>query len=215
MDEKKRVCSCIDCGVVNCNHGTMSFPDFCLTTNMDPEVMQDAMEQYKDPENNRVACMSAKVEAEYYCKMTRVEEICQFAKEMGYKKIGIATCAGLIREARTAAKIFRAHGLEVYGAACKVGTQPKSSIGIDPKCEEMGVNMCNPILQAKLLNAAKTDFNVVIGLCVGHDSLFYKYSDALCTTLVTKDRVLGHNPAAALYQTESYYKRLLTDQPVE
>ena len=70
-------------------------------------------------------------------------------------------------------------------------------------------------LQAKLLNAAKTDFNVVIGLCVGHDSLFYKYSDALCTTLVTKDRVLGHNPAAALYQTESYYKRLLTDQPVE
>ena len=70
--------------------------------------------------------------------------------------------------------------------------------------------MCNPILQAKLLNRAKTDLNVVIGLCVGHDSLFYKYAEALTTTLVTKDRVLGHNPAAALHQADSYYhKRLL------
>ena len=69
--------------------------------------------------------------------------------------------------------------------------------------------MCNPILQAKLLNEAKTDLNLVVGLCVGHDSLFYKYSEALTTTVVTKDRVLGHNPAAALYTAESYYKRLM------
>ena len=52
---------------------------------------------------------------------------------------------------------------------------------------------------------------MVMGLCVGHDSLFYKYSDALVTTLVTKDRVLGHNPVAALYQANAYYKRLLQD----
>ena len=61
----------------------------------------------------------------------------------------------------------------------------------------------------KMLNKAKTDLNVVVGLCVGHDSLFYKYAEGLCTTLITKDRVLGHNPAAALYQVNSYYKRLL------
>mgnify|MGYP000188900606 FL=1 len=59
--------------------------------------------------------------------------------------------------------------------------------------------MCNPILQAKQLNAEKTDLNVVIGLCVGHDSLFNKYSYALVTTLLTKDRVPGHSAAAALY----------------
>lgn len=47
--------------------------------------------------------------------------------------------------------------------------------------------------------------NIVMGLCVGHDSLFYKYSDAIVTTLVTKDRVTGHNPAAALYTSNSYY----------
>ena len=73
----------------------------------------------------------------------------------------------------------------------------------------MGKNMCNPIMQAKLLNREKTDLNIVIGLCVGHDSLFYKYSDALCTTLVTKDRVLAHNPVGALYQAGSYYSRLM------
>ena len=78
-------------------------------------------------------------------------------------------------------------------------------------CEKVGKNMCNPIYQAKRLNAENTEFNIVMGLCVGHDSLFYKHSDALVTTLVTKDRVLGHNPAAALYTANSYYRKLLEE----
>ena len=61
------------------------------------------------------------------------------------------------------------------------------------------------------MNAEKTELNIVMGLCVGHDSLFNKYSEALVTTLVVKDRVLGHNPAAALYNANSYYHRLLED----
>ena len=72
----------------------------------------------------------------------------------------------------------------------------------------MGANMCNPVLQAELLNDAGTDLNLIMGLCVGHDSLFIKHSNALCTSVVTKDRVLGHNPAVALYQADFYYKRL-------
>ena len=85
----------------------------------------------------------------------------------------------------------------------------KSSIGIPKECENIGPAMCNPILQARLLNKEKTDLNVVIGLCVGHDSLIYKYSEAMVTTLVTKDRVTGNNPAAALYTAESYYRKKL------
>ena len=69
--------------------------------------------------------------------------------------------------------------------------------------------MCNPILQAKILNAEKTDLNVMMGLCVGHDSLFIKYSEAPVTVLFTKDRVTGHNAVQPLYLTESYYKRLV------
>lgn len=66
-----------------------------------------------------------------------------------------------------------------------------------------------PYPSGALLNRAHTDLNVVIGLCVGHDSLFYKYADAYSTTLITKDRVTGHNPAAALYTANSYYRKKL------
>lgn len=104
-------------------------------------------------------------------------------------------------------RILQANGFEAYAVTCKVAGQAKSSMGIPQKCEQIGAAMCNPILQALLLNEAHTDLNVVIGLCVGHDSLFYKYSDAYVTTLVTKDRVTGNNPVAALYTAESYYKK--------
>jgi uncharacterized metal-binding protein len=48
-----------------------------------------------------------------------------------------------------------------------------------------------------------------VGLCVGHDSLFFRHSEAPVTVLVAKDRVLAHNPAAGLYLSSSYYRRLL------
>ena len=143
-----------------------------------------------------------------HCQYTRVEEIITFAEKIGAKKIGIATCVGLLKESRILASILRNRGFDVFGITCKAGVQKKSSVGIPERCICVGDNMCNPILQAMMLNAAKTDLNVVVGLCVGHDSLFYKYSEALTTTAVTKDRVLGHNPAAALYTADSYYSKL-------
>lgn len=82
-------------------------------------------------------------------------------------------------------------------------------MGISPECKiQPGIfePMCNPIAQAMLLNEQKTQFNIALGLCVGHDSMFCKYSDALVTTLVAKDRVTGHNPAAAIYCAEGYFR---------
>lgn len=200
--------SCIDCAVKNCDKMDKKFPDFCLTKNMDKEVFDRAMAHYQEEENKKVMIGAAEVECEHYCKYTRVEEIMAFAEKIGAKKIGIATCVGLLSESRTLASILRKHGFEVYGAACKVGTVPKTDVGIPEKCNEIGINMCNPILQAELLNEAQTDLNVIMGLCVGHDSLFIKYSNALVTSVVTKDRVLGHNPVAALYTADGYYKKL-------
>ena len=101
--------------------------------------------------------------------------------------------------------------------ACKTGNIPKVDIGYSPDMLlRPGTReaMCNPIAQAKLLNQQQTQFNICLGLCVGHDSLFYKYSDAPVTTLVAKDRVTGHNPAAAIYCADSYFKtRLTTEDP--
>ena len=155
---------------------------------------------------------AAAVEGTYFGRMTRVEEVCEFAKRLGVKKLGIATCHGLIRETRMFTKVLQSKGIDYYVAACKVGGIDKTEVGV---ADELKIHpgtyepTCNPILQAKILNAQKTDLNVIVGLCVGHDSLFMKYSDALCTTLITKDRVLGHSPALALYTMEEYYTRLL------
>jgi uncharacterized metal-binding protein len=56
--------------------------------------------------------------------------------------------------------------------------------------------MCNPIAQAMIMNREKTELNIIVGLCVGHDSTFIR-SEAPVTVLVAKDRVLCHNPAGA------------------
>jgi uncharacterized metal-binding protein len=128
---------------------------------------------------------------------------------MGYKKIGMAFCMGLRGEAEIAARIMRRKGLDVVSAVCKTGGIAKESVGI-PKENKIKPDefeaMCNPIAQAKLLNGEGTQLNVVVGLCVGHDALFYRHSDAFVTTLVTKDRVLAHNPAGAIYCADTYLK---------
>ncbi|MCI8647536.1 MAG: DUF1847 domain-containing protein [Firmicutes bacterium] len=204
--------SCVDCAVRNCEFQDRMYPDFCLTTSLRQEQRDKVMKRYEEEENHCIMCAAAEVEMEGYLKQCRVEEVIHFAQKIGAQKLGIATCVGLLRESRTLAKILRSHGFEVYGAACKVGAVRKTEVGIDPKCEEIGASMCNPIMQAELLNEAGTDLNLVMGLCVGHDSLFYKYSEALATTVVTKDRVLGHNPAAALYTAESYYSKLIKEE---
>jgi uncharacterized metal-binding protein len=204
--------TCSECGVGSCRRHEHKFPDFCLTTAADPEQVQSIVEHLAgDNLDARMARAAAEIEGLYYCHATRVEEIVLFARRLGVTRVGVATCAGLIDEARTFARVLRAKGLEPYTVICKVGSRDKTEIGI---AEEVKVQagyeaMCNPILQAKLLNAQNTGLNVIVGLCVGHDSLFSKYSEAPVTTLVAKDRVLGHNPLVALYQTHSYYRRLL------
>lgn len=78
--------SCIDCAVINCNKMDKRYPDFCLTVNVQDEVMAAAMEAYQDDINHKIAVASAEVEADYYCTKTRVEEIIEFAKKINAKK---------------------------------------------------------------------------------------------------------------------------------
>ena len=209
--EKYQNLSCVDCGKARCINPEQ-LPDYCLTARIPAEVKADAMAQYERPENRAIMAAAADVELTGYGKWPRVQEVIEFAKRMGYKKIGIATCVGLLSESRMLAKILRSHGFEVFGIGCKAGTVLKTDVGIDEKNNAVGCNMCNPILQAKMLNHAGTQLNVVVGLCVGHDSLFYKYSEATTTTLIAKDRVTGHNPASPLYTAESYYGRLFGEE---
>lgn len=209
----EQISSCVDCAVKACRKGECEkYPVFCLTKNMNPEFLQGAVAYYSEEENYKVMNAASATEAKLRSKMTRVEETIEFAKQMGAKKIGIATCMGLLEEAKIFTKILRKHGFEVYGVCCKVGAVDKAQIGLEVKDPKKVAKICNPILQAEVLNEAQTDLNVAIGLCVGHDSLFYKYSNALVTTLVAKDRVTGHNPCAPLYTLNSFYGGLLEEK---
>ena len=195
-----------------CRHGESETrgPGFC-PSKVDEEGIERAWERYEDPEVRRVACASAVVESAGYCRWTRVEEICAFAREMGFRKIGIATCISMVDLARTLSGILESHGFEVASAACKNGGVPKERLGLrDEQKIRPGTYeaMCNPLSQAELLNDAGCELNVVLGLCVGHDSLFFRHSKGLATTLVAKDRVLAHNPIGALQLADTYFARI-------
>lgn len=185
-------------------------PGFC-PSKIDAEGIETAWHEYADEFTRRVAQVSAVVESEGYCRWTRVEEICHFAKRMGFRKVGIAMCISFVDLARVFSAILESHGLEVVSVACKNGGIPKEEIGLkDEEKIRPGTfeAMCNPVSQAELLNRAGCELNVIMGLCVGHDSLFIRHSQGLVTTLVTKDRVLAHNPVGALHLADTYYRRV-------
>ncbi|MCX6012211.1 MAG: DUF1847 domain-containing protein [Chloroflexi bacterium] len=206
----KRVCS---------SENINKAPDNCPSKTQQ-KIIESALKKYDDTRYAEFARNASLQEAECYMKLPegttmiypRVEETVLFAKKMGYKKLGLAFCLGLSKEAGTFTGILENNGFEVVSVCCKCGGIDKERIGIKPeqKINKSGKweTMCNPITQADLLNNAKTEFNIVIGLCVGHDALFLKHIEGLTTVLIAKDRVLGHNPAACLYTGGPYYKRL-------
>jgi len=208
----------------------MNGPENC-PTKTEAEVIERAVNEYEKPEQKEFARQASIQEFENYMNMPeglmsrnpRVEEVIQFAKKMGYRKLGVAFCVGLKNEADIFAEILENRGFDVVFVCCKVGGIPKERIGIKDEQKiahtfnmpDLWETMCNPIAQAEILNKSEVDFNVAVGLCVGHDSLFFKYARAPVTVLIAKDRVLGHNPAAALYQSNAYYRRLIRKEPFE
>jgi uncharacterized metal-binding protein len=144
----------------------------------------------------------------------RIQELMEFASRMGYRRLGLAFCIGLRKEAAVVRDILAAHGFTVVSASCKVGRAEKSLLGLGPEDQvDPGASaetMCNPVFQAMLLNEHGAELNVLLGLCVGHDSLFIKHATAPVTVLAVKDRLLGHNPLAAIYHCDSYWRSLKT-----
>lgn len=203
--------TCVICNDKPCRRGEEDkYPKNCPTREVDD--LEEIKDLYQEEENYKISYNSALVESEGYCKKTRIEEIMDFANKCGYKNLGIAFCSGLANEAKTLYDILKHNGFKVNSVMCKNGSIPKEFMGIkeDEKVRPGTYEpMCNPIGQAKFLNKMNTDFNIAVGLCVGHDSLFFKYSEAPATVLVAKDRVLCHNPVSALYLSEGYYKKKL------
>lgn len=230
-DKKKISASCAEC--------TNQMPDMaCMTENgatfkgcptvSRSAVLSEANGRYQDPEIGRfakqasiqeAACYENRHERPYVMQpsKTRIMEICEFAKRMGYNRLGLVFCVGLKKEAGIVDSILKEQGFEVVSVCCKAGRTSKELIGLEDKdkiFQGTDEAMCNPVFQAMLLNHEQTQLNVLMGLCVGHDSLFFKHADAFTTVLAVKDRVTGHNPLAAIYLHHSYYRKL-SGLPIE
>jgi uncharacterized metal-binding protein len=159
--------------------------------------------KYQNEEIKKIMQAAANIEASHYMKATRLEEIIRFAEAMDFKRLGIAFCIGLSEEARVLERILK-QSFEVASVCCKVCAVHKGDFGLAKMGQDGFQAMCNPIAQAAVLEQANTQLNIMVGLCMGHDITFTLHSHAPVTTLVVKDRVLGHNPVAALYSR--YYK---------
>lgn len=227
---RPRVPLCAKCPVQACHpHGPIesthvdmdSAPPFC-PMKLNANALDKASHEYRKESVGEFARQASIQESECYeridgnkirTKFPRIEETIQFARKMNYKKLGIVFCGGLKNEAVMLSSIFENAEFEVISVCCKVGGIDKETIGIKPAEKIDGPEayepMCNPIAQAEVMNEEKPDLVIMMGLCVGHDSLFIHYCNRPITVLAVKDRVLAHNPLGALYLSSSiYYGRL-------
>ena len=66
----KKQLSCIDCAVKSCQKGDGRYPDFCVTTHLDPQTLKDALTCYEEEENHRATLAAASVE-----ELTEIDDI--------------------------------------------------------------------------------------------------------------------------------------------
>jgi len=171
--------------------------------------LEDVKEAYVD-ERLDIMKAAACTEGRFYNNLTRLEETVEFCKLMGYKKLGMAFCIGLNQEATLIEEYFSKF-FEVDSVCCKVCGIDKENLGLEQIKAGVRETMCNPVMQAKILQDKGVDFCITVGLCVGHDSLFNSACTTPVTCLVAKDRVLAHNPLGAIYSR--YWRRKLGINP--
>jgi uncharacterized metal-binding protein len=210
--------TCVGCEAYKCRYpeSKLSAPGSCPRRQYAKVVKETVEKSRRDPEILRVNIACEEVlkrgsDSQGY-QWTRIRELIEYTRVLRYKKIGIAGCIGLMEESKLLARILTEAGLQVVLVGCMAGGATRGKFGLR---ERKGAPhfACNPIMQAEVLNRERTDLNVMVGLCLGHDVLFIKYSEAGVTPLIVKDRVTGHNPIAALYTSQGYYKNKLWNPP--
>ena len=209
---------CAKCGVYKCSDpkNEDDYPSFCTHENY-ADVRKESIEEgWKKPDIRKInqACdevLHRQKAHDGNYTWCRVKEVMEYSNSMEYKKLGLGFCNGLKDEARILSDILEKNGFEVASVACMSGAPAREEVGFE-KYSHAGDIICNPIMQAEVLNREKTELNLMLGLCVGHDILFIKYSKADVTPLVVKDRILAHNPVGALYTSKGYYRKELYPQ---
>jgi uncharacterized metal-binding protein len=132
---------------------------------------------------------SALVEAEGYCRWTRLREVGEFARRMGWFRLGLAHCADTAREVDLIGDYLEGCGFEVV----------RPSVTVD----------CDPLGQAKRFAESGCSLSLICGMHPGHEAMFIRSSEAPVTGLIARDARLRHNPVAALYTSDGYSREML------
>lgn len=187
---------CPECRIRTCLKGG-EYPEECPS--LAKITIEEAIETTRHDEYARqVMYVASKIHRdEQGVVRNRIQETIALCKGMQLKKVGVAFCIALGKEARVVCKNLSDSGLMVVPVCCKVGRVGLFDLGVE-NAPASKTGACNPIAQADLMNENQTELNIIMGLCVGHDILFTKYSKSPVTTLVVKDRANHHNPIAAM-----------------
>lgn len=160
-------------------------------------MREEHIKRYKEKDRDILETSYKVSVARVKNKLNRIEEIALFAKKMGYKKLGIAHCKGLAREAEKLEEIL-SKDFEIVRVGCNSEEILREEIGVEeinPGNKEIA---CNPLAQADLINEAGVDLVILLGSCLGHDIIFLKNVKPLVTQLIVKDIVHGHKTVEAL-----------------
>jgi uncharacterized metal-binding protein len=175
-------------------------PKFCPMTTS-PDIFEEARGIVEKPEIQEMFRGVARTWKDSALSKNRIEETMIYARAMGFTKLGLAFCIGLSDQARVVSALFADRGFEVVSGCCMTGGFSSDDVGlsVDDKISAEGRQpQCNPVGQALIMNTNGTDLNVLLGLCVGDDSIFIKHSDAPVSVLAVKDRLNNHNPLAPI-----------------
>ncbi|MCG8550078.1 MAG: DUF1847 domain-containing protein [Desulfobacterales bacterium] len=189
--------SCI-CGKQGCWYEKeQQIPEYCQANKFFDEI-ENSKREYQKPGNKNIYEAACIIGEERDGFRSRIEEALHFSKHLKLTKVGFAACTAFDSEMVILKKLFSQEGLQVVCASCQIGSVTAEEREI-PELSDYVNATCNPIAQAEILNREQTELNFIVGLCLGHDILFTRYSTAPVSTLIVKDRMTGNNPAAALY----------------
>lgn len=175
-------------------------PEYCAMK-ISADVFEQARAIVARPEIQKMFRGVATTWKDSRLSKNRIEEIMIYARNMGFRRLGLAFCIGLAGEAEVVSAVFEKAGFDVISGCCMTGGFSSDDVGL-PESDKIVRGgrqpQCNPVGQALIMNKYQTDLNVILGLCVGDDALFIKHSEAPVTVLAVKDRIHAHNPLAAI-----------------
>lgn len=190
--------ACSICATQACLRGELERMPRTCPTRTRPEIAREAAPYLERGLHEEMLVADAAPFDETGRLRNRVEELLYFAKARGMRKLGVAFCVSMTKEAQALGRILRGASLEAELVCCRVGAIDYEEVGLAKAHPERFAATCNPLAQARLLDEKGVDLVAMMGLCIGHDLILQRESRAPVTTLVVKDRALDHQPIAAL-----------------